>query len=116
MQKRIVTIILKMISTIAVIVLSPFGHFSRLPYYASNVLMSDRTLFGHTKISFISQGEKKVDNWGLVGDFCTMNRVKVERDSGGVHFSKRGSEIHPRGWVVRMVEGRGLAVADKTLY
>jgi hypothetical protein len=39
-----VTIILKMISTIAVIVLSPFGHFSRLPYCASNVLLFDRTL------------------------------------------------------------------------
>jgi hypothetical protein len=34
MQKTIVTIILKMISTIAVIVLSPFGYFSRLPYCA----------------------------------------------------------------------------------
>lgn len=23
---------------------------------------------------------------------------------------------HPKAWVVRMVEGRGLKVADKTLY
>jgi hypothetical protein len=34
MQKTIVTNILKMISTIAVIVLSPLGYFSRLPYCA----------------------------------------------------------------------------------
>jgi hypothetical protein len=61
MQKRIVTIILKMISTIAVIVLSPFGHFSRLPYYASNVLMSDRTL---EDTAPLTEGVAPIVVWG----------------------------------------------------
>jgi hypothetical protein len=79
-----------MISTIAVIVLSPFGHFSRLPYYASNVLMSDRTLFGYTKISFISQGEEKVDDsvidWWFFRD---ESGASWKGFRGGFHFLNR---------------------------
>jgi hypothetical protein len=61
-------------------------------------------LFGHTNFLFISQVAKKVDNSG----------------GGGVGIMSEGKEHivaeHPKPRVVRMVEGWGMRVADKTLY
>lgn len=65
---------------------------------------------------FISQGKKKVDNWCRFGKCFGMKQTGLENGGRTGQLTDRGEERHPRGWVVRMVQGRGLAVADKTLY
>ena len=54
------------------------------------------TLFGHTKVQFNHQGEKKVDNsggrWSMGGMSEGKERIVAE---------------HPKAWVVRMGEGEG---------
>jgi len=68
-------------------------------------IFSCPTLFGHTNFRFNHQGEKKVDN---SGGCCRI---------GGMSEGKeRIVAEHPNVWVVRIVEGRGLKVAEKTLY
>jgi len=62
-------------------------------------------LFVHTNFPFNHQGDKKVDNSGgccRIGDMSEgKERIVAE---------------HPKVWAVRIVEGRGLKVAEKTLY
>jgi integron integrase len=62
-------------------------------------------LFGHTKVHFNHQFKIKVDN---SGGCCRIG------------IMSEGKEIivaeHPKAWVVRMVEGRGIRVPEKTLY
>jgi hypothetical protein len=62
-------------------------------------------LFGHTNFQFNHQGDKKVDN---SGGLCSMGSMSEGKE--------RIVTEHPKAWVVRMVEGRGLKVAEKTLY
>ena len=45
-----------------------------------------------------------------------MKQSGFENAGGSGHLANRGAERHPKDWVVRMAQGRGLAVADKTLY
>jgi hypothetical protein len=62
-------------------------------------------LFGHTNFQFNYKGDKKVDNSGGLWSMGGMREGK-----------ERIVAEHPKAWVVRMVEGRGLKVAEKTLY
>jgi hypothetical protein len=62
-------------------------------------------LFGHTKFQFNYQGKKKVDNSSGCCSIGSMSEGK-----------ERIVAEHPKAWVVRMMEGRGLKVAEKTLY
>jgi integron integrase len=45
-----------------------------------------------------------------------MKESGLEKAGGSGQSANRGEGRHPRDWVVRMVQGRGLAMADKTLY
>jgi hypothetical protein len=69
------------------------------------ILLFCRTLFGHTNFQFNHKGDKKVDN---SGGLCSMGSMSEGKE--------RIVTEHPKAWVLRMVEGRGLKVAEKTLY
>jgi hypothetical protein len=45
-----------------------------------------------------------------------MKQSGFKQVGGSGLLVNRGEERHPKDWVARMVQGRGLAVADKTLY
>ena len=62
------------------------------------------TLFGHTIFQFNQKGEKKVDN---SGGLCSMGDMSEGKE--------RIVAEHPKAWVVRMVQERGLAAAEKAL-
>ncbi len=62
------------------------------------------TLFGHTNFQFNQKDKKKVDNSGGLWSMGGMSEGKESILAE-----------HPKAWVVRMVEGRGLRVAEKAL-
>jgi len=45
-----------------------------------------------------------------------MKQSGFKQVGGSGLLVNRGEERHPKDWVARMVQGRGLAMADKTLY
>jgi hypothetical protein len=82
---------------------SASGSFTQLAKVKKCILVC-RTLFVHTNFQFNYQGDKKVDN---SGGLCSIG--------GMSEGNERIVAEHPKAWVVRMVEGRGLKVAEKTL-
>jgi hypothetical protein len=61
-------------------------------------------LFGHTNFQFNQKSDKKVDN---SSGLCSMGSVSERKE--------RIVAEHPKAWVVRMVEGQGLKVAEMAL-